>query len=149
MWDKCCFIYIVTWELVLLAISSYWIWFIVCQYDSKYKMTLHPSVLIRPVIVLEYISWSLGFQKHVRKLSGRQEIRCTRLTRTAFSAFIFMAILWLAKALFRSTAFAVLSAFLVAMRELDKLILPDTFKNKLSTGVENIPVQKGEKAICA
>lgn len=147
MWDKCCFIYIVTWELILLAISCYWIWFIVWRYDSKYKMTLHCTFLIRLVTALEYTSWSLVFQKHVRKLPGRQEIRCTHLIRTVFSVVIIMAILWLAKALFRSTGFAVLSAFLVAMRECDKLILSDTFKNKLSTEVESIPVQKGEKAI--
>jgi len=58
-----------------------------------------------------------------------------------------MAIHWPAKALFRSAAFAFPAAFLVVVRHLDKFTLPDTFKNKLSTGVENIPVQKGKKDI--
>lgn len=58
-----------------------------------------------------------------------------------------MAMSWPAKTLFRSTAFAAPAAFLVAIRLHDQLILPKTFKNKLSTAVEEIPPQKGEKAI--
>lgn len=54
---------------------------------------------------------------------------------------------WPDKILFRSTAVAAPEDFLVAIRWHDKLILPKTFKNKLSAEVENIPVQKGEKAI--
>lgn len=46
-------------------------------------------------------------------LSGRQEIRYTHLTNTAFSAFTIMAIPRPAKALFRTTGFTVSAAFLV------------------------------------
>lgn len=104
-------------------------------------MMLLCTGLIRLVTVLEYISCSLVILQDVRKLPEKREVRCARLTKISFSAFIIMAIPWPAKTLFRSTAYAVPAAFLVVIRQRDKLILPDTFKNKLFTGAKNIPVK--------
>lgn len=76
-------------------------------------MMFHCTGLIRLFTVLQYISCSLVISESVRMLSGRQEIRYTHLTNTAFSAFTIMAIPWPAKALFRTTGFTVSAAFLI------------------------------------
>lgn len=113
-------------------------------------MVLHCIGLIRLVRVVKYIRCSLVISENVGRLPGRQEIIRTHLTKSAFSAFIIMAVHWptfVTLALFRFTASAFPAAFLV-MRQPEKLIFPVTLNNKLSAEVQNIPVQKeGENAM--